>query len=281
MPSGVYVRTKEHGKAISVGLKKSEKQREGQKRRFERKEEHEKCRKGALIAAHNSHIKSIEKKQIEIEKWLNEKHECKNCGKIMIKKYGKGIFCSKSCASSYSNKGRKKTDKAKSNCSKGQNERFKKVDERIKVSNKMKELWKNNDYRNKIIKAHKDKFENKSEYEKQKIRKHWIEIGANNTKNTKIELEVERQLQNLRLEYIKQKYVYDGSRGYLLDFYLPKYKIVIECNGDYWHNLEERKIRDKLLERYCTSKGRKILFLWEHEIKIDKEIVNKKLKEVI
>lgn len=32
------------------------------------------------------------------EKWLNEKHKCKTCGKVMTEYYGSGIYCSRRCA---------------------------------------------------------------------------------------------------------------------------------------------------------------------------------------
>lgn len=38
------------------------------------------------------------KRLIEIQRWLDEKHTCKACGKIMNEKFGSGEFCSRSCA---------------------------------------------------------------------------------------------------------------------------------------------------------------------------------------
>lgn len=35
---------------------------------------------------------------------------------------------------------------------------------------------------------------------------------------------------------------------------------------DYWHNLEDRKQRDRELKEYVLSTGRDIIFIWEHEI---------------
>ena len=53
---------------------------------------------------------------------------------------------------------------------------------------------------------------------------------------------------------------------FFVDFWLPSYQLVIECNGDYWHSLPHRVDRDKRLEEYIVSKGKDILWLWEHEI---------------
>lgn len=99
----------------------------------------------------------------------------------------------------------------------------------------------------------------------------WIEAGHKSfnsfsLKPTNIELKVKEQLDYYGIRYIQQKYINDGDRNYYLDFYLPEFKTVLECNGDYWHNKEERKQRDKMLKQYVESTGRKIVFIWEHEI---------------
>lgn len=91
-----------------------------------------------------------------------------------------------------------------------------------------------------------------------------------NLKNTisSIELKVKYQLDSIGVKYIQQKRVYDKkhNRVYYFDFYLPDYKLVIECNGDYWHNLPERKQRDKDLKQFVENCGKSVLFLWESEI---------------
>ena len=40
-------------------------------------------------------------KQEKLNKWIEEKHECEHCGKVMIELYGSGRFCSQSCANSH------------------------------------------------------------------------------------------------------------------------------------------------------------------------------------
>ena len=37
-------------------------------------------------------------KQVKLQHWIDEKHTCEKCGKIMTVKYGSGRFCSQSCA---------------------------------------------------------------------------------------------------------------------------------------------------------------------------------------
>ena len=53
-----------------------------------------------------------------------------------------------------------------------------------------------------------------------------------------------------------------------LDFYLPDYKIGIECNGMYWHSelrLEDKDFHVKKLEA-CQEKGVQLLFFWEDQL---------------
>lgn len=95
--------------------------------------------------------------------------------------------------------------------------------------------------------------------------KRFINLPKNINKDTTIEIKVEDQLIKYGIKYFKQKSLKKGH--FIIDFYLPEYQLVVECNGDYWHNLPERKKRDKELEEYVLSKGKDILWLWEHEIK--------------
>lgn len=100
---------------------------------------------------------------------------------------------------------------------------------------------------------------NKSRYE------NWIRAGhAASNVISSIEIKVKDQLDSYGIRYVQQKMLFNGM--FFVDFWLPDYQLVIECNGDYWHSLPERIERDKRLEEYVISKGKDILWLWEHEI---------------
>lgn len=115
-----------------------------------------------------------------------------------------------------------------------------------------------------------NKGRNWTEEEKDRIRKGVIRSGKYGLNNilsnypTSIEIKVGKQLKDYGVRYIYQKPICNGH--FIVDFYLPEYKLVVECNGDYWHSRPERKERDKELEEYVLSKGKDILWLWEHEI---------------
>lgn len=114
----------------------------------------------------------------------------------------------------------------------------------------------------------------------------FINAGRSKTKDTSIELKVEKQLKDLDIFYEKQKYCYNKKvkRGFYIDFYLPDLTLMIECNGEYWHNLPKRKERDELLKFLVESskkskklKDLKVLMLNEKEIKENDNLVKEKL----
>jgi very-short-patch-repair endonuclease len=92
------------------------------------------------------------------------------------------------------------------------------------------------------------------------------------TRDTLIERLIEEELIRNRIIYIKQAPV-EGIA--LVDFLLSN-RIVIQCDGDYWHSLKENKNRDKRQDFILSNKGYKIYRFWEHEIKKSvKECIDK------
>jgi very-short-patch-repair endonuclease len=94
--------------------------------------------------------------------------------------------------------------------------------------------------------------------------------------NTSIELKMEEQLQKLKLNYEKQKFIKDVG---FVDFFLPEYDLIVECDGDYWHNLPDSKSKDinrdfssVFLHKYKTVR------FWEHEINTDIEGCLRKIR---
>ena len=47
----------------------------------------------------------VRKRQQDLFIWIEEKHTCKTCGKVMTEKFGSGIFCSRPCANKHKNGG--------------------------------------------------------------------------------------------------------------------------------------------------------------------------------
>jgi very-short-patch-repair endonuclease len=91
--------------------------------------------------------------------------------------------------------------------------------------------------------------------------------------DTSIELKVEKELKFRNIKYRKQAFICRHS----VDFYLLGYKVVIECDGDYWHNLPGAKEKDNAKDKDLKKRGYKVLRFWEHEINNDFEKVSDKI----
>lgn len=82
-------------------------------------------------------------------------------------------------------------------------------------------------------------------------------------KDTSIELKVEAELQKRGINYQKQVPLCNVA---IVDFYLPEYRIVIECDGDYWHSREKTKIKDEEKTKVLTFNGFNVYRFWERDI---------------
>jgi len=115
-------------------------------------------------------------------------------------------------------------------------------------------------------KTMKAKFNKMTKEEKRKYLKAFIKAG--HTSPSSIEKAIWKVLDGLKIEY--QTQVSFNNNKFIVDIYIPTQKLIIECNGDYWHNYKifpSTKIRDKALENYANENSYKIIWLWEHNIK--------------
>jgi len=81
-------------------------------------------------------------------------------------------------------------------------------------------------------------------------------------KDTSIELKMERELIRNNISYEKQVNVEHIA---IVDFLLSN-KIIIQCDGDYWHSQKINKGRDIAQDTVLTFNGYKVYRFWEHEI---------------
>jgi very-short-patch-repair endonuclease len=131
---------------------------------------------------------------------------------------------------------------------------------RAKISEAAKKRVKENpEYIENLCKAFKEKL--KDPEFKQKMMEHLNNISS----PTSIEVSVESVLKQMGIKYIPQKII----GPYIVDFYLPNTKTVIECDGDYWHNLPHLKMRDQRKDRWLKKRGIKVIRIWEHDINAD------------
>jgi len=91
------------------------------------------------------------------------------------------------------------------------------------------------------------------------------EYNRTNKGRTSIEFAIERELTRTGEIFIDQFTLLDGRT--VVDFLLPSKKIVIYCDGDYWHKKPEVAKRDTVQNQRLQEEGYTVFRFWEHEIK--------------
>lgn len=106
-------------------------------------------------------------------------------------------------------------------------------------------------------------------------------------KDSSIEVKIQNLLSQLHIEFYTHKYISEIRHAYQCDIFIPKQetegiiipkKIIIECDGCYWHscpkcnkktNKKQRKqiAKDNRRTKELKGKGFKVIRLWGHEIK--------------
>lgn len=86
-------------------------------------------------------------------------------------------------------------------------------------------------------------------------------------KETTIEAAIRSLLDQIGVTYIQECPI----DFYTCDFVIESSRLVIECDGTYWHSIDKVFRRDKRKDKLLTSKGYKVLRLPESRIKSDLE----------
>jgi G:T-mismatch repair DNA endonuclease (very short patch repair protein)/predicted DNA-binding protein YlxM (UPF0122 family) len=92
----------------------------------------------------------------------------------------------------------------------------------------------------------------------------WLEKMASIQSPTSIEIEFCEGLNVLGIEHEIQ-YVPDGC-PWIYDIFISPL-LLIEINGDYWHNTKKAMARDKKKAEWSKRNGFKLITVWEHELK--------------
>lgn len=85
-------------------------------------------------------------------------------------------------------------------------------------------------------------------------------------KDTKIEVKIREFLEKLSVSFVQHKYIQDIKHGYQCDFFLGDFNLIIECDGDYWHNYPNYRPIDLLRTSEMKFQGYKVLRMWERDI---------------
>lgn len=86
-------------------------------------------------------------------------------------------------------------------------------------------------------------------------------------KDTTIEVKIQNFLKQLKIEFYTHQYIKEIEHRYQCDILIPSIKLVIECDGDYWHNYPIGTEIDHIRTSELISKGFIVLRLWENEIR--------------
>lgn len=209
-----------------------------------------------------------------------QKRNCKVCNKVFIAtgaqiRHGFGIFCSKKCQHKTYPKRVKKTcpqckkvflippswDPVRTFCSK------KCQDDSMR------------DYVSCVCRCCKKEFEiPRSDLNRGRgtycSRRCFVSFGGSSL----LELKMEKALTLLKIEFEREV----KFKRFHVDFLLEKYKIAIECDGEYWHLLPRVIDRDKRKDILLQNLGYKVLRFTGNELdKLDEDKLSKLLTQKI
>lgn len=105
----------------------------------------------------------------------------------------------------------------------------------------------------------------------------------------KLELKGNTILNKLNIEY-KTQYLINGK--ICVDVFIPKYNLIIQWDGNYWHGknkkyeeleprIQKRVSLDKSQDKYLKKCGYKVLRFWEDEVMNKEEYVYENIKKAI
>ena len=84
--------------------------------------------------------------------------------------------------------------------------------------------------------------------------------------DTKIEVKIQNFLKQLNIEFIPHKPITNIKHKYPCDIFIPSKNLIIETDGDYWHNYPIGKFMDWVRNDELMEAGFKLLRLWERDI---------------
>lgn len=182
-------------------------------------------------------------------KFCNKKCGYKNLSKARM---GSGNPC---FGKKYSLESRKRMSRDRKG-RKMREETKKKIGKKNKIS--IKELWKNGDYKEKQLIAQRNGMEKRP------------------TKPEKIMINLIKE-NNLPFNYVGDGsfWVRKNEGCFNPDFINIKEKLIIEVFGDYWHNREDSKKRDKQRLKTYKRRGFKTIIVWEHELEETIQVIDR------
>lgn len=247
-------------------------------------------------------------------------HICQHCQKSFESNKTPRKFCSHSCNTSFQNENRVWSQEMKDKLSQIRIEKG--LSKGINNPNYQGKITKQKEIREKISKTKKDsgvhkgnknvffgidrKGKNNTFYNKKHSKETKDIISKNKIQQykdgiikiqriniSKAEKEIKHFFDKNNIECITQFRI--KGIQYIYDFFLPKYNLIIEYNGDYWHAnpkiyqsgsiIKVQKLgevivdtiweRDKIKKELAEQQGYKIIYIWEKDYQLNKDILKK------
>lgn len=88
-------------------------------------------------------------------------------------------------------------------------------------------------------------------------------IKTSRKKDTGIEIATEKMLNKIGVQYLKQAAIKCIA---VVDFYVPKSNLIIQCDGEYWHSFPHKIKNDTTQDAKFKVNGFRVLRLKEKEI---------------
>ena len=95
-------------------------------------------------------------------------------------------------------------------------------------------------------------------------------------KDTSIEVALQLELTKRDIPFVKHKAVVPHHQ---CDIFIEP-NIVVEADGDYWHNLPVQKEKDARVNAAMNAAGYLVLRYWEHEIRANAEGCVDEIEEI-
>jgi len=85
-------------------------------------------------------------------------------------------------------------------------------------------------------------------------------------KDTKIEVKIQEYLTQLKIEFYTHQYMKEIEHSYQCDILIPSMNLVIECDGNYWHNYPFGNENDIIRTQELLDASFRVLRFWGSEI---------------
>lgn len=100
-------------------------------------------------------------------------------------------------------------------------------------------------------------------------------------KDSSIEKKLQNALNEQKVNFLTHYPFYNENCETKIDITIPQQKIAIYCDGDYWHNLPNYKLRDKRINFGLQKAGWKVIRFWGSEINSNVDECVNKIMELI